>query len=179
MRLKREPWLQQVPKSRMVYPRTVSDQCKYWLWRIYTPIHPLVREASSRLGVRKQFIRYIGHEMEHTAGRQDFLIGVVHPRRSIQELVSFLVAQGFGNHFVAWKDSDEVVSLRKTLDFEHQYHIRIFADGEVRCHYEYTPESHPILHLIRIGFEDRTLEFSELLRGWVQAPDDSPTKKVY
>ncbi len=107
------------------------------------------------------------------SGRQDFLLGVLNPDYSIQEFVSFLISRGFGNHFVAWKDADEVVSLRRTIDFKHQYHLRIFKDGEVRCHYEFTPESHPVLHLIRVGFEDRTSEFRDLLRDWIILPSES------
>ena len=100
-------------------------------------------------------------------GRQDFLLGTLHPERSVHEFVLFLVSKGFGNHFIAWRDADELVSLRQTVDFKYQYHIRIFTDGEVRGHFEFTPEYHPVLHLVRIGFEEKTVEFENLLKGWV------------
>ena len=150
----------------MDYPSRRHDQLKYWLWRVYTPLHPLVRNTSYRLGVGKFLLRHVFPEMTHT-GRQDFLIGTLHPEHSVRDFVSFLVEQGFGNHFVAWKDSYELVSLRRTDGFEHQYHIRVFKDGEVRCHYEFTPEYHPIRHLIRVGFEDRNQEFRVLMQDWL------------
>lgn len=139
----------------MAYPQSSSDQLKYWFWKIYTPFHKPVRDTSLALGL-------VRHE-----GRQDFLLGTLDPARSVPEFVSFLIAQGFGNHFIAWKETDELVSLRRTVDFKRQYHVRIFTDGEVRCHYEYTPECHPVLHLREIGIEDRTEEFKYLMQDWI------------
>lgn len=148
-------WIDDLPRSRMMYPDSPLDQIKYWFWQIYTPLHPYVRDLALMLGL-------VRHE-----GRQDFLIGTLDPSRSLREFVSYLIDQGFGNHFIAWRDTDEVVSLRRTDGFRFQYHLRIFADGEVRCHYEYTPEYRPIRHLIRVGFEERAAEFRAMLEGWV------------
>jgi len=78
-----------------------------------------------------------------------------------------LLNKVLGNHFIAWKDTDEVVSLRRTVGFHYQYHVRIFKDGEVRCHYEFTPEYRPLQHLIQVGFEDRTPEFKNIVQDWV------------
>lgn len=155
MRREREDWIDDLPRSRMAYPDAIHDRLKYWLWWVYTPFHPYVRDISTAVGI-------VNHE-----GRQEFLIGTVHPERSVRELVAFLVEQGFGNHFIAWKDTDELVSLRRTDGFRYQYHLRIFKDGEVRCHYEYTPEYRPLQHLIQVGFQDRSSEFRELLQDWV------------
>lgn len=144
----------------MVYPTTLRDKLKYWFWRVYTPIHPKLRDTATYLGVldNYRFAKF---------GRQDFLLGTLHPERSVYDFVTFLIAQGFGNHFVAWKDEGEIVGLRKTVGFQYQYHIRIFRDGEVRVHYEYTPEYRPLHHLIQVGFEDRLPEFQEFLNEWV------------
>ena len=139
----------------MMYPEAVGDQIKYWFWRFYTPFHPYVRDISTYLSV-------VHHE-----GRQDFLVGKLDPSRSIREFVDHLIERGFGNHFIAWKDTDEFLSLRRTVGFRYQYHLRIFKDGEVRCHYEYTPEYRPIRHLVQIGFEDRSSEFTDLLQDWI------------
>lgn len=163
---RQEKWIRDLPRSRMIYPDTRHEKVKYWFWRVYTPLHPYVRYVSYRLGVAKILAQQVVPEMADT-GRQNFLIGTIHPERSIQEFVTFLVSKGFGNHFVAWKDMDEVVSLRRPVSFRNQYHIRIFSDGEIRGHYEYTPEYHALLHLIRVGFEDRTAEFRELFHGWL------------
>lgn len=155
MRAAKEQWIEDVPRSRMIYPSTFFEKILYWIWSVYTPFHPYVRDFSTAL-------RIVRHE-----GRQDFLIGTIHPSRSTQDLVSYLVTQGFGNHFVAWKDTDELVSLRRPDGFRYQYHVRIFTDGEVRGHYEYTPEYRPIQHLQQTGFEGRSEEFRALLQDWV------------
>lgn len=155
-------WIHSVPHSRMTYPENLLDQVKYWFWRIYTPLHPYVRDISLMLGL-------VRHD-----GRQDFLIGKLDPSRPFREFISYLVEQqGFGNHFIAWKDTDEVVSLRRTDGFRFQYHVRIFTDGEVRCHYEYTPEYRPIRHLIQMGFEERATEFNAMLQDWVVPVKDT------
>lgn len=152
----KEQWIEDLPHSRMAYPEKLLDRIKYWFWRLYTPIHPYVRDMCLLLGL-------VRHE-----GRQDFLIGMLDPSRSIREFVSYLVEQqGFGNHFIAWKDTDELVSLRRTEGFEYQHHVRIFTDGEVRCHYEYTPEYRPIRHLIQIGFKQPATELKAVIDDWV------------
>ncbi|MDB5244887.1 MAG: hypothetical protein JWN18_757 [Parcubacteria group bacterium] len=157
-----ETWISDLPRSRMVYPTNVLDQLKYWIWRVYTPIHPAVRNLSTLLGLDASVFSPIDD-----SGRQDYLFGILHPDRPLRDFVDHLVSHGFGNHFVAWKDSGEVISLRKPLDFRFQYHIRVFHDGEVRCHYEYTPEYRPLQHLTQIGFEDRRSEFELFLRDWI------------
>ena len=150
----------------MVYPVSSRDQLKYWFWRFYTPLHPIVRDVSAHFGVSKVLMWYAVPEGKQT-GRQDFLLGTLDPSRSVRDFVSFLVSQGFGNHFVAWKDSDELVSLRRVVDFRHQYHIRVFTDGEVRCHYEFTPEHHPYLHWAERGEEERGKDFLSFCGNWV------------
>ena len=161
MRSQKEQWVADLPQSRMGYPVTVPDRFKYWFWRFYTPFHPYIRDVSTSIGI-------VRHE-----GRQDFLMGTLRPSRSARDLASFLVEKGFGNHFIAWKDTDELVSLRRTDGFRYQYHVRIFKDGEVRCHYEYTPEYSPVRHLIQIGFEDRTAEFRNILKDWILPHEES------
>ncbi len=146
-----------LPYSAMIYPRSLRDRAKYVFWRVYTPYHPFVRDTALALGV-------VRHE-----GRQHFLLGKVAPHISIQEFVERLVAQGFGNHFVAWEDEGELVSLRYVEDFKCQYHLRVFKDGEVRAHYEYTPECYPILHLREVGIEARRDDFLRMLGDTIMA----------
>jgi len=85
----------------------------------------------------------------------------------VEDFVEYLGTQGFFNHFIAWRDSGEIVSVRRPVSFEWQYHLRIFADGEVRGHYEYTPESHPVWHMREVGQEERREEFLEFLGDWI------------
>ena len=131
----------------MVYPDDLTHRMKYYFWRFYTPYHPTIRDSITALHVVRN------------RGRQPFLLGKVATDYSIEELVSFLIKKGYAYHHVAWVDEGEVVSLRYVENFAYQYHIRIFEDGEVRGHYEYTPECYPLLHLLDIGREDRREEF--------------------
>jgi len=148
-------WIRHMPYSKMVYPRSFVDRIKYLLWIIFTPLHPFARDLFLTLGI-----------IQHN-GRQPFLLGHVSPQVSIKEFIRQTIKHDYGNHFVAWHDNDELVSLRVTDGFKHQYHLRIFEDGEVHGHYEYTPEAHPFMHLNGVGFEDRRdfflSQFGELL----------------
>jgi hypothetical protein len=137
---KTKSWVQELPRSQMLQPTRASERVKYALWRIMTPITPVMRNATERTGIRKRYIR-------HPKGRQNFLLGHVAPGRSARELVEHLIKEGYGNHFLAWRDDGQEISLRLLENFTYQYHLRIFADGEIRGHYEVTPESHPIRHL--------------------------------
>jgi hypothetical protein len=142
-----------LPRSEIVFPSSFPNRLKYGFWRVYTPLHPLVRDMTLALGI-------VSH-----SGRQNFLIGKIAPGQSPKSLIDFLVEQGYGNHFIAWKDDGELVNLRRVIDFTYQYHIRIFADGEVRGHYEYTPECYPILHFKAVNQKDCRDEFLVLLKG--------------
>ncbi len=127
-------------------PKTRRDRLKYFLWRTYAPAHPHVRNGLTAC----KLIRH--------SGRQPFLLGHLAPRTSLETFIKKVEAMGYHNHFLAWKDDDEVVSLRLSDGFTHQYHLRVFNDGEVRGHYEYAPEAYPIAHLVRVHFFD-TREF--------------------
>jgi hypothetical protein len=152
-----QKWIKDLPRSKMRYPTRLRDRAKYVFWRTYTPFHPLLRGTARVLGVGTQSFGVSTEE-----GRQNFLLGRIAPTISLKEFVEYLVSQGFANHFVAWKDSGEVVSLRRFENFTHQYHIRIFNDGEVRGHYEFTPECYPYAHLKAIGQERHAEEFAKL-----------------
>jgi hypothetical protein len=143
----------------MVFPEALWDRAKYAFWRLYTPFHPFVRDLSLRIGIVSAEAK-----AERFGHRQRYLIGMIAPGETIESVVKHLIARGFYNHFVAWEDQGEVVSLRLTRQFSHQYHIRVFEDGEVRGHYEYTPECYPIMHYYEQGcFEPRREEFLEVL----------------
>ncbi len=163
-----EQWIDEIPKSRMEYPSAVLDQLKYWFWKVYTPLHPVLRHTCYQLGLNASlFVDSVDEK-----GRQNFLLGTLDPERPLRDFVDFLVSRGFGNHFISWKEKGECVSLRKTDGFNYQYHIRIFSDGEVRCHYEFTPEYRPLQHLLEVGFEDRALEFRALIQDWLAPTRD-------
>lgn len=149
-----------LPASKMVRPSSFGDQLKYVFWTIYTPYHPHVRDTLTKFGLRATLVR-LGI-MRHK-GRQDYLLGTIASGYSVEDVISHLIEQGYGNHFVAWKDSGEIVSLRYVENFSHQYHLRIFEDGEIRGHYEHTPECHPLKHLKEVGQESRHEHFLMVL----------------
>lgn len=144
-------WIKRIPRAHVTRPTRLKDWIKFAIWFAIVPVHPYAKEVLLRLGVIKH------------SGRQQFLIGTVAPNETIESVSMHLVAQGYGNHFVAWDDDGQVISLRYTPNFIYQYHIRIFNDGEVRAHYEFTPESYPFKHLKEIGQEERREEFLALL----------------
>jgi hypothetical protein len=142
-----------LPYSKMVYPRAHIDRLKYTFWRVYTPLHPYFRDIALSVGL-------VSH-----VGRQNYLVGKIAPGETLESIIECLVDAGYGNHFIAWKDDGELASLRKLVGFEYQYHIRIFADGEIRGHYEYTPEYKPILHWRAVNQRDCSDVFRTILRG--------------
>lgn len=104
----------------------------------------------------------------HQKQRQKFHLGWIHPSKSLADLKNHLSNKWqFGNHFVAWEDSSQVLSWRKLVSFDKQYHIRVYDDGEIRGHFEYTPESAPLKHFFE---EDETAGregFMKFLDGYM------------
>src|SRR3989344_6189781 len=99
----------------------------------------------------------------HEKQRQPFFLGHLSTGKTLPELKSHLIRQGFGNHFVAWEDRGQILSCRKLISFSQQYHLRVFNDGEIRGHFELTPEAAPIRHFLEIGEKDSTPEFISFL----------------
>ena len=130
---------------------------RFLFWRIITPAFLVVRDALLFLGV-----------IWHDPARQRFRLGSLVSGRTPQDLVLHLERQGFHNHFIAWVDEGQVYSLRRvTSDRVSQYHLRIFLDGEVRGHFEYTPEAHPLWHHFEHGAEERREEFLGFLGDFI------------
>jgi len=144
-----------IPNSVLPYPESFRNRIKYFFWKAISPGYVFGMNVLLKLHV-------IHHE-----GRQHYVIGRMAPGAKLEDFLRYLHAQGFANHFIAWKDDDQIVSLRKIVNFEWQYHLRIFNDGEVRGHYECTPESHPRRHLKEIGVEERREDFLRFVGDWV------------
>jgi hypothetical protein len=148
-----------LPPSRMVFPNTLLDRAKYFFWCCYTPFHPFFRDlaiATKLVSLDKKIAKW--------GRRQDFLLGWVSPEETMRSLIDHLIENGYTNHFIAWEDDGEVASLRYVESFRYQYHIRIFEDGEIRGHYEYTPECCPFRHFKALGLEERREDFLKLLK---------------
>ncbi|PJC49690.1 hypothetical protein CO033_00200 [Candidatus Nomurabacteria bacterium CG_4_9_14_0_2_um_filter_32_10] len=104
----------------------------------------------------------------HQVQRQRYHIGWLAKGKTLEELKLHLHSNwGFGNHFVAWTDNGQVLSWRKLTDFQDQYHLRVFKDGEIRGHFEFTPEAHPIEHLEEKGEVDKKEDFLKFLGSFV------------
>jgi hypothetical protein len=132
-----------------------TEELRNKIWKFITPIFPYLRGGLLKL-------RIIRHP-----GRQKYHLGWLTPGRTVEGLVAHLKPFGFSNHFIAWIDTDEALGLRKRVDFKYQYHLRIFKDGEIRGHYELTPESHPIDHFYDVGTEPRFEDFYAWLGDWI------------
>lgn len=104
----------------------------------------------------------------HKKGRQKYHIGWLAPGKTLEALKKHLHDNwGFGNHFIAWEDEDQVLSWRKLTDFQDQYHLRLFKDGEICGHFEFTPEAHPVEHFEERGEVDKRDDFLKFLGDFV------------
>jgi hypothetical protein len=153
--------LDTIPIAAVPYPKEFWSRAKYIFWRTITP---------SFLKFRNLLLKF---RIIHHEGRQNFLIGKLKSQKSVKPFLAYLQGQGFGNHFIAWLDEGQVISLRRLEGFEHQYHLRIFHDGEIRAHYEYTPEAHPWWHFKEKDIQERRAEFIAYMGDWI-----TPTRLV-
>ncbi len=144
-----------IPDSVLPYPKGINNRSKYVFWRLITPFHNHGRDFLLNVGV-------LHHESRH-----NYTLGTLAPGRDVAEFLKYLESRGWGNNFIAWREEGEIIGIRKIESFERQYHIRIFRDGEVCGHYEYTPECRPRWHLKEIGIEERREEFMKELGDWV------------
>ena len=144
-----------IPDSVLPYPHGIWNRTKYTFWKVIYPVHNITRNALLATGI-------LSHE-----GRQLYAFGTLASEKNMEDFLFHLQSQGFGNHFIAWDDDDQVASLRRLDGFERQYHVRIFKDGEIRGHYEFTPEAHPILHYKATGQEHRQSDFLDFFGDWI------------
>jgi hypothetical protein len=132
---------------------TIGQIIKKDIWRKLYNIFPWMQ---------KHLLKW--HLIWHEKGRQPYHIGWLAPGKTLLDLENHLHNEwGFGNHFIAWKDKGQVLSWRKLESFDNQYHLRVFKDGELRGHYEYTPESKPFEHFAEIKEEERSDDFKKFL----------------
>lgn len=103
--------------------------------------------------------------------RQKFLLGHLNANFNKDDLVEFLSKKGFEFTILAWHDPGEIVSMRKVDKNIYQHHIRLFVDGEIRAHYEYSPESSPWGHFWEAHFVPETEFYRELLNGYLVSED--------
>ncbi len=111
------------------------------------------------------------HIIWHESGRQRFHIGWLRADKTPDEFMHHLQDIGFHNHSLAWVDEEEYFGLRivDKQNANFQYHLRIFNDGEVRGHYEWTTEANWYKHFHEIGMEQKRDEFMAFLGDWIVA----------
>ena len=108
------------------------------------------------------FLRLIEFLKIHNA-RQKFLLGHLAPNLSKENLTKILLENDFRFDIIALIDPGQILGMRKLESPLWQYHIRLFNDGEIRGHYEYTPEAKPIKHSFETGIENRAEYFKKIL----------------
>jgi hypothetical protein len=132
-------------------------------WLIVYVFYPPILRVLETIGVHRT--------------RQDFLLGHLSVSCSAAELEAHLIGHGFERAILAWKEPGEVLSLRK-LDREiFQYHLRLYEDGELRGHYEYSSEGNSLAHVIETCFEARHEHFHEFLAAHVNRIKPEATRK--
>jgi len=99
--------------------------------------------------------------------RQKFFLGHLNSNYNKASLAGMLSDNGFEKAVIAWQDPGEILSMRKIHNGIYQYHVRLFIDGEIRAHYEYSPESHPIDHVMEVYFKPETEYFINLLGNYL------------
>ncbi len=96
-------------------------------------------------------------------GRQPYLLGELAAPYTQEDLSGYLALQGFEPAILAWKDDGEILSMRRIDDQRFQYHLRLFSDGKIHGHYEYSSEGYPWGHVTEKVFESRETFFREFL----------------
>lgn len=128
-----------------------------FIWLLLKPVFPALRNIFVRAGLITPL----------TMGRHRFPLGFLKSNFSPREFRTLMRERGFFLQPMAFTDPEQILSLRR-LDpenFNFQYHVRLYKDGEIRGHYEKTPEDHPLDHLREIGFEAKHEEFTKMLSG--------------
>lgn len=142
------------------------------LVRIFVrPVFPFLQWATMSSGL-------VGgpHVVEGPHARQRFRIGFLRPGMRPEDALREAQRNGFFPNRIAYTDPGQCYSLRRLdeMDPRFQYHLRIFRDGEVRGHFEYTPEDRPIAHMREDVFEARTENFAAWLRETVDSTLPKP-----
>ncbi len=113
------------------------------------------------------FLRLIEMLKIHNS-RQKYLLGHLSTNFNKGNLTKLLLEQGFEFDIIALKDPGQILGMRKLNTPLYQYHIRLFIDGEIRGHYEYSPEARPIAHSFETGIEPRKDFFENLLGEYIE-----------
>ena len=123
------------------------------MWNIIYKLYPSILRILEKLKIHNS--------------RQPYFITTIE-NIDIQKFERYLKKVGFEKAILSWKDPGEVLSMRKIDNDKYQYHIRIFSNGEIRGHYEYSSESNPIKHVIEAVFLPEKSYFERLIVNFVE-----------
>lgn len=131
------------------------------------PMFPFLQWVGRASGL---FVRAKTVEGPHL--RQPYLLGQLQNDTPPEALQEHLEKEGFCVERIAYTDPGQILSMRRLCDAykDRQYHVRVFDDGEVRGHYEYTPEDRPWSHMQEALFEPKTEVFRTWLKAFVSPP---------
>ncbi len=131
---------------------------------ILIPIKIFIREVCYTLfPILRWTYRVLGFRFQ----APDFKLGKLKSTIQLKEFKAFLHRRGFERNHLAWVYDHEVLNVRKRLLNGRQYHIRVFKNGAVKGHYEYSPEHSPLKHYWCERIEARKNEFKNLLGGFL------------
>ncbi|MFZ2189377.1 MAG: hypothetical protein WA057_02385 [Candidatus Magasanikiibacteriota bacterium] len=133
----------------------IINFAKKIFWILISPFFPICRDLAKKLGYHPY------------PPRQNFHLGYLRAGVDKTELEEYLKQHNFKINKVAWVDDEEILSVRRMDGFEHQYHIRLFADSEIRGHYELSPEYSPIGHLHDVGTIPKIEDFKKFLGDYL------------
>lgn len=136
---------------------TLLDKIKQRIWRFFYRFFPTFQRAFLRWGV-----------IHHIESGRTYHVGWVARGVTLAQLKKHLHTEwGFGNNFVAWMEDGQVLSWRKLVSFQEQYHLRVFSDGEICGHLEFTPEAHPLKHLKEKGEREAKEDFLKFFGHYI------------
>jgi hypothetical protein len=124
-----------------------------WIWKFIYKVWPPILRVLEK-------VRF------HNS-RQEFLLGYLNKKYDKSDLRKFLVSEGFEDAILTWKDPGEILGMRKVDKKVFQYHVRLFYDGEIRGHHEYSSEGSPWNHCIEKGFKASNDYFDDLLEDFL------------
>ena len=110
-------------------------------WHVVYAVQPPIRKVLQACGMGNS--------------RKPYMLGKLNAKKySLEDFEKHMSSIGFEHVKLAWCEDGEVLSMRRVDGLKFQWHVRVFEDGEVRGHYEYSAEGNPIHHLRGKVFQD-------------------------
>lgn len=142
--------------------KAIHKKIKKKAWEKIEPAWPKVRDFLLKTGL-----------IWHKPGRQPWHVGWLRVGIHHEDFRRHLHSRGFKDHYIAWLDDGEIFSVRMADGEKHQYHLRVFEDGEVRAHHEISPEESAVKHMLEVDMTHRREHFLQFIgEGWIEFRSD-------